>query len=311
MSVFPLLPGFTEGKQIDNLRIHMENVEIGNVTKNGVVEPVILVFQNSSMKFGSNENPVPLSTLYKDNLSDDEQAQLNKVITSLPRSNYKQQQSTTSDAEVSLSRNKQQTFPKATQPTALALENGISKIEDFIFPVIGQLENLIREYNKRNPNDKIKINKNRINGKSIVKLNNFLHNRIITHQYNELISELIKEKDGTVSVEGMYKLIEREVISRGMNVDILNQLKLREFESEDGVKSIDFSLDLWVSDIAEAVSNLLFSIPRNKVRKIEMPGNSHYLVSSSGMLTGTSDNAIKNADKNSIVYFDKTYDEED
>ena len=307
MSVFPLLPGFTEGKQIDNLRIHMENVEKNN-TKNSVVEPVILVFQNSSMKFGSNENPVPLSTLYKDNLSDDEQAQLDKVTTSLPRSNYKQQQSTTSDAEVSLSRNKQQTFPKATQPTALALENGISKIEDFIFPVIGQLEKLIREYNKINPSDKIEVNKNRINGKSIVKLNNFLHNRIITHQYNELISELIKEKEGTVSVEGMYKIIEKEVISRGMNVDVLNQLKLREFESEDGVISIDFSFDLWVSDVAESVSDLLFSIPRNKVRKIEMPGNSHYLVSSSGMLTGTSDNAIKNADKNSIVYFDKTYD---
>src|SRR5690606_4129935 len=134
--------------------------------------------------------------------------------------------------------------------------NGISKIEDFIFPVTGQLYDLIREYNKINPNNKIEENKKRINGKSIVKLNNSSHNRIITHQYNELISELIKEKDGTVSVEGMYKLIEREVISRGMNVDILNQLKLREFESEDGVKSIDFSLDLWVSDIAEAVSNL-------------------------------------------------------
>ena len=143
--------------------------------------------------------------MYKDNLSDDEQAQLNKVITSLPRSNYKQQQSTTSDAEASLSRNKQQTFPKATQPTALALENGISKIEDFIFPVTGQLENLIKEYNKRNPNDKIEVNKNRINGKSIVKLNNFLHNRIITHQYNELISdEYINNKAKELNLNDYY-----------------------------------------------------------------------------------------------------------
>jgi hypothetical protein len=188
-SVFPLLPHFTQGTKLDNVRKVMQATETQD-GKNYI--PTLLTF-DSSIKAGNNINTINYATVLKNDSSKDMDA-INKATTTLNSEYYRLQQATDTHITDFLTKGQQQTINEGVQPNSLKLSNNIATSLTYDMPG-NELMQVIYAFNKAFPNEKMEglLDENgntMITGNMLERLDNWLHKKRIEADLDRLLSRL-------------------------------------------------------------------------------------------------------------------------
>lgn len=269
-SSFPLIPQMTIGKELDNLRITLEDFEF----KNG--KNVRASFQTAN-KVGALNTPLKIFNS-DGSINKFKPEQLQSAALILNRKDFKIQQEVPFK---SLNR-KEDTNTMGSQLTKVLFGNGMMELDNFIVdgkPFTGvelqqEFTNAhIELYNlkKKKLHDKIGI--------------------------NEKTGEPYDIKE---TAEKLQKLLRDEAIDRGWSKQEIDSLEIEyTYDENNNIDGYEFKLPLWLSSNVMRIESLLNAIVNNGVVKMKLPGNSYVAGSEEGFKIQKD---YKGVDKSKIVW---------
>jgi len=282
-SSFPLLPQLTQGTELDNLRRSMEEIQArtgknvravySSGAKVGAPLNAIRIWDNQGRFIKGSVNPAEIIAGL-DNGKHTPALYLN-------REQFRIQQDVPFK---SFSKNKDEvTF--GTQLMKLLFGDGISKIEDTVFPY--------KDYY--------------VTGKTLYSHYNTMIDNWITNEKSVLYRQLgLDERTGEpvnkkLAVKKLQQILKEEVTKRGYPIQDLQALDIIA-SNDEGTNDIQFVIPLWLLPNSNRYEALLNSIVANRVLKLKMPGNSFVAASEAGFKYAHSLNGLSKEQKSKIVY---------
>jgi hypothetical protein len=278
-SSFPLLPQLTRGKQLDNLRKAMEELEkqTGRNTRAS--------FQSAN-KVGATKNAV--NHLDKESLKQiflganavGIEGDLNSTVLMLNRENFRIQQ----DTPYKSNKKKEDKVSLGTQIFKLLLGNGVITQKGTPFNFNGK----------------------DISGTELYKEFEKSFGTIIENKTKQLYVELGLPETGEITnketfIVKLQALLEKEAIQRGYDTKSLRGLKMKKYV-KNGVPYYDFETPLWLSTDSNKYEALLNSIITNRVMQHKLPGGGFIAGSETGFNFQESTDQV--IEKDRIIYLD-------
>ena len=278
-SSFPLLPQLTRGKQLDNLRKAMEELEkqTGRNTRAS--------FQSAN-KVGATKNAV--NHLDKESLKQiflganavGIEGDLNSTVLMLNRENFRIQQ----DTPYKSNKKKEDKVSLGTQIFKLLLGNGVITQKGTPFNFNGK----------------------DISGTELYKEFEKSFGTIIENKTKQLYVELGLPETGEITnketfIVKLQALLEKEAIQRGYDTKSLRGLKMKKYV-KNGVPYYDFETPLWLSTDSNKYEALLNSIITNRVMQHKLPGGGFIAGSETGFNFQESTDQVTEKDR--IIYLD-------
>ncbi len=262
-SSYPLIPQFTRGKEIDKLRVKMEEIE-KRTGKN------VRASHQSANKVGSVTNA---ARIWKEDGSIDD-AELDKLegtALHLYRKNYGIQQ------EIPFKSHKQgqDTIRLATQLMKLLFGDGVLDMDGFM------------------------LNGTSHTGKSLYEEYTNAFISLIKNKKQQLYTELGMDTSGVPldrkeTTRKLQALLKREAISRKYPIQDIKGLRL--------TKQGEFIIPLWGSTNSDRYEALLNSIVSNRILALEFPGTGAVTASSVGMIEIKDFANLTTEEKSQIIY---------
>jgi hypothetical protein len=283
-SSFPLLPQFTQGNRLNDLRLKME--ELHEATGNGVRASFKTANKVGSVKSENEVNPFDKQSLEKvmngynaATKTFDENGANNSVVV-LSRDNFRIQQ----DVPFKSDKKKSDTVSMGTQFFKLLFGDGVINEDGF----------------KLNPTDT-----ETLTGKQLYDHYNESFAKIVDIKKKQLFSKLGLEEDGTVKneakfVKNLQDLLVKEAIAKGMSLKSVRGLKIEKLQAKLGYY-YEFKTPLWLSSDSNRYESLLNSLIGNAVMHHKMPGNAFVAGSESGFAYSETMEGIEESD---VIYLD-------
>lgn len=288
-SSFPLLPQLTKMfPKLENLRKNLEGLETEDIT-------VRMSYESANKVGGPLAGGANLSTLYKDGLTAEEkESLLSNSALLLDRSNFYIQQDKPFKSDKNAKAGKVDYINRATQFEKIILGDGISKIEEQIFP--NKFSSEILNSLGITPTD------NKVSGKELQKIYNELYRREQSLLKNKLLRDLGIERSSDMfsgNPKSMRKLVsllnkrlnnkqdrkaleliyygrnENGNIIKGSQQDLINAGYTDIFKAE-------FKIPLYMTPNSKKFESVLNSVVNKGLINLKLPGFSSPVASQQG-----------------------------
>lgn len=283
-SSFPLLPQFTQGTRLNDLREKME--ELHEATGNGVRASFKTANKVGSVKAQNEVNPFDKQSLenimngYNPSTKTFDENGANNSVVVLSRDNFRIQQ----DVPFKSDKKKADSVSMGTQFFKLLFGDGIVHENGF----------------KLDPNSDVTLT-----GKELYDHYNESFSKIIDIKKKQLFAKLGLESDGSVSNEAKFAknlqdLLVKEAVAKGMSLKSVRGLKIEKLQAKLGYY-YEFKTPLWLSSDSNKYESLLNSLIGNAVMHHKMPGNAFVAGSESGFAYSES---MEGIDQSEVIYLD-------
>lgn len=286
-SSFPLIPQFTAGTQLDDLRQKMEQIE-NETGKN------IRASYQTANKVGAVKNAVDAFSP-NTNIS----MMLNASL-ELNREDFKIQQ----DVPFKSDKKKKDEISMGTQMFKLLMGNGIMSMEGFKLPHVIQYDANGREIKPETP-------ERTFTGSEMQDYYTKVFAKMVDIKKQELYTELGLDTNGKTDnmsdfAQKIQALLHKEASKRNYPLQDIKGLELEEKQDTKGNTYYDFKIPLWLATNGNRYESLLNSIVTNRVMKHKIPGNSFVVGSESGMKFKEQDEngKIPGIETSRIIYLD-------
>lgn len=290
-SSYPLLPQFTRGTKLNELREKMEQLEAPKSVTNpiGTGRFTRASFQSAN-KVGATQKTIdPLDKYSLEGIREYAEGDVNATVLTLDRNNFRIQQ----DVPIKSEKKKDDHISMGTQFFKLLFGDGITKDE---------FSNDITGY---------EIDGQPMTGRQLYSYYNSAFSDMAKLKRTELFQELGLNSNGNIVDKGQFilnlkTLLKKEATSRGYSLKSIAGLEIDQLAMMGGF-FYEFKTPLWLSPDKNRYEALLNSIVSNRLMKFKIPGNSYVAGSESGTEMREGIDSLKDIDertKSRIIYLD-------